>query len=280
MGDQGFDDGQLDAAGGGGAHPRHQVGGQHVQIYGEIEVIAAGDKGVQPRQQHRQLGLGHLLVQHMPDSQRLGAGKERRRVGGLGHPEAGVSKGRALGGALLGYLEEGGARACLLLLHAQIEVGIEVDDADPALATQMAIEAAPAAEGHLVAPPQHQREVTQIQRTGDPLGQPVVGGIEIAVLAGQIAAVMDGTAQMPGAVGEQLAHRQRGSGGADPPLVAAHPFVTGKTEQHHAGLAVGLPGLHLVVPAQGQFTIFRILAPLPDRHVGRVELIHGASPPR
>lgn len=68
--------------------------------------------------------------------------------------------------------------------------------------------------------------------------------------------------------------------GADPPLVAAHSLVTGKTEQHHAGLAVRLPGLHLVVPAQGQFTIFRILAPLPDRHVGRVELIHGASPPR
>ena len=159
-------------------------------------------------------------------------------------------------------------------------MGIEVDDPDPALAAQMAIEAAPAAEGHLVTAPQHQGEVTQIQRARNPFRQPVVGGIEIAVLAGQIAAVMDGSAQMPGGVGQQLAYRQRRGGGADPPLVAAHPFVTGKTEQHHAGLAVGLPGLHLVVPAQGQFTIFRILAPLPDRHIGHVELIHGASPPR
>ena len=48
MGDQGFDDSQLNAAGGGGTHPRHDGAGQHVQIYGQIEVVTLGDKAIQP----------------------------------------------------------------------------------------------------------------------------------------------------------------------------------------------------------------------------------------
>ncbi|MNV79593.1 hypothetical protein D3C71_1731520 [compost metagenome] len=107
MGDQGFDDRQLDAASGGSAHPRHHGGRQHVEIDGEVEVVATGDKGIQPVQKLGQCGLGHRLVQHVPDPQFIGAGKQRLGIGGLRHPEAGVMKRCPLSGALLGDLEEG-----------------------------------------------------------------------------------------------------------------------------------------------------------------------------
>ncbi|MNQ96006.1 hypothetical protein D3C85_1115940 [compost metagenome] len=278
MGDQGFDDGQLDAAGGGGAHPRHDGAGQHVQIYGQIEVIAAGDEGIQAVQQLGQLALGHGLVQLIPDPQPIGAGEQGLGVGRLGHPEAGVVEGATLGGALLGDLEEGGAGARLLLLHPQVEVSIQVDDADPALARQMTVEAAPTAEGHLVAPAQHQREVPLGQQARDSLGQAAVGGIEIAVITGHITAVVDRPPQMPGGVGQQLANGVRRARGPHSPLVAAHPLVAGEAHQGHAGRGIRLPRLDAVVPAQGQFTIFRIPAPLPDRHVNAIQLSHGASP--
>ncbi len=189
---------------------------------------------------------------------------------------------RSLSGALLGDLEEGGAGTRLLSLHAQVEVGIEIDDADPALTDQMTVETAPAAERHLVTASHHQREVSLIQQARYPLGQAGMSGIEIAVVAGQIPAVIDGTGQMPGTVGQQLADRQRCASGPHAPLVAAHPLVTGKAHQGDAGFGrpAQRPVLHLVVPAQGELAIFRILAPLPDRHMGQAELIHAASPRR
>ncbi len=115
-----------------------------------------------------------------------------------------------------------------------------------------------------------------------------VGGVEIAVGATHIPTIIDGSIQVPGGVGQQLAHRQRRPGSTDTPLVAANPFIAGKAEQHYTSslLCPGSPGLRLlprqnfVMPAQGQFAIFRILPPLPERHVGRVELIHGGSPRR
>ena len=74
---------------------------------GEVEVVATGDKGIQPVQKLGQVSRSHLLVQHVPDPQFIGAGKQRLGIGGLRHPEAGVMKRCPLSVALLGDLEEG-----------------------------------------------------------------------------------------------------------------------------------------------------------------------------
>ena len=60
----------------------------------------------------------------------LGAANSAAGIGGFGHPETGVVKRRALGGALLGNLEEGVPELACSCFHAQVEVGVEIDDAD------------------------------------------------------------------------------------------------------------------------------------------------------
>ncbi|MNY54575.1 hypothetical protein D3C86_1904660 [compost metagenome] len=55
---------------------------------------------------------------------------------------------------------------------------------------------------------------------------------------------------MPGQVGQQLADRCRGAGGADAALVAAHALVAGEAEQGQARLLALAQRLDALVPAR------------------------------
>ncbi|MNN25194.1 hypothetical protein D3C81_1386530 [compost metagenome] len=137
---------------------------------------------------------------------------------------------------------------------AQVEVGVEVDDAQArrlAGVVQVGGEAQPAAVGQLVAAAEDDRPVAGGQQCGDPRAELALRRVEVAVGAGHVAGVEDRAAAVPGQVGQRAADRLRPGGGADAAVVAAHALVAGEAEQGHAGRAGGGQRLDALVPAQG-----------------------------
>jgi hypothetical protein len=135
---------------------------------------------------------------------------------------------------------------------AQVEMGVEVDDADPRgmVAGEVLGQAGPAAEGHFVAAAEHHGEMAGIQQRADVAPEAGLGRFQVAVLADHVASIVGRRLAVPGQVGQGLAHRQRRGGGADPTMVAAHALVAGEAEQGQARLAVAAKGANALVPAR------------------------------
>ncbi len=136
---------------------------------------------------------------------------------------------------------------------AQVEMRVEVDDADLRRrlpSGEMLGQAGPAAEGHLMAATEHQRQVPRLQQRTDATRQARLGGGQVAVLADHVAGVEGRRFTVPGQVGQSLAQGQRPAGGADATMIASHALVAGEAEQGQAWLAGLGQRLDALVPAR------------------------------
>ncbi|MCY1453097.1 hypothetical protein D9M71_700670 [compost metagenome] len=89
-----------------------------------------------------------------------------------------------------------------------------------------------------------------VEQLGDAGAEALLGGIQVAVIAADVAGIEGRAPAVPGQVGQQLADRRRRARGADAALVAAHALVAGEAEQGQARLAVRAQRLDALVPAR------------------------------
>src|SRR3990167_1353321 len=268
------------------------AGRQHVAIDGQIDGVATGDKGRQFGADGRQTAFPDLAVFTHQHVQLGGALEQGAGVARATDAQTGIGERPATGGALLGDLGERRAGRTGVSRVAQIEVRVEIDNADTrgghpwdghpwgghprrSSAGQMLGDTLPAAEGHFMAATQHDGQVPGIQQRADVMAETRLGAFQIAVGAQHITSVIGRALAMPGQIGQRFAHRQRTIYRANAAMVAPHAFVAGETEQGHAGLAVGTDRLNALVPARA--VGFRVDAALPELH-GVAISVHGYWP--
>src|SRR3990167_4288538 len=263
------------------------AGRQHVDIDGQIDRVATGDKGRQFGADGRQTAFPDLAVFTHQHVQLGGALEQRAGVAGATDAQAGIGERPATGGALLGDLGERRAGRTGVSRVAQIEVRVEIDnaytrgghpwDGHPrrSSAGQMLGDTLPAAEGHFMAATQHDGQMPGIQQRADVMAETHLGALQIAIGAQHITGVIGRALAMPGQIGQRFAHRQRTIYRAHAAMVAAHAFVACETEQGHARLAVSAQFLNALVPARA--VGFRVDAALPELH-GVAISVHGYWP--
>ncbi len=118
------------------------------------------------------------------------------------------------------------------------------------LPREMLGQARPAAEGHLVAAAEDDRQVASIQQRADIAPQARLRAFQVAVFAGHVAGIVGRRLAMPGQVGQGLAQRLRPAGGTDATVIAAHALVAGEAEQGQARRAVFAQRANALVPAR------------------------------
>ena len=158
---------------------------------------------------------------------------------------------------------------------ADVEVGIEIDDANHLVRVRCG-KAAPGAVGGFVATTQHQREMPVARQLFHRSGQPQVGSVQIAIGTGHIAHIAQWPVLMPGQIGQRLADDGWCGSGTDTALIAPHAFVTGKADNADTSRQAGGKRRGQLVPAAGQFAFASINTTAPQLHI-RVHLAFSLS---
>ena len=128
---------------------------------------------------------------------------------------------------------------------AQVQVGVDIDDADARRAAggfQVSGQAEEAAVSHFVAAAEHDGKLTVVQQAGHLPAQFGLGGFQFVVAAMHVAGVVGGLRLMPGQIGQRAADGARRGRRARAALVAAHAGVAGKAQQGDAGGDAGHHG--------------------------------------
>src|SRR3990167_4312788 len=157
-----------------GADARGFAGRQHVDIDGQVDGVATGDKGLQLGTKRRQAAFANLAVFAHQYVQLGGALEQGAGIAGASDAEAGIGERPATGGALLGDLREGRAGGTGVSRVAQVEMRIEIDNSDTwgghpwrAASGHMLGNTLPATEGHLMAAAENDGQMPGIQQRAD-----------------------------------------------------------------------------------------------------------------
>ena len=166
--------------------------------------------------------------------------------------------------------------------HAQVEVGIQVEDEDALRGWQRLRDTLEGAPGHLVPAAQHQGQAALRPGLRHVLAQCHLCRFQRALRAVDVAHVPQRGLAQHGQVGQRLARNIGAMRSAHAPGVAAHAFVHGKSDQGHAALAGGGKGLHPLVPARAGAGFLGIDAALPGKgraHGGLLQRTMGSLRP-
>ncbi|MNJ24505.1 hypothetical protein D3C77_189280 [compost metagenome] len=152
---------------------------------------------------------------------------------------------------------------------AQVEVGVEVEDADTrarlALA-QVFGQAQKAGVGDLVPAAQPQGQMALVEQLTDALGIGLLRTFQVSADTGDVAAVVQSALATPGQVGQGFAQGLWPLAGAAAALVAADTFVARQAHQGAAGRLRAAAGLHPLVPAQCRRAFVSVNTALPHGH--------------
>ncbi|MNF72116.1 hypothetical protein D3C84_540860 [compost metagenome] len=210
----------------------------------------------------------HLPVKAIAHVQAPGLVEQRLGIVQLAHAQAAILKGHARLLAVLGDLPERRAGAALRGV-AQVEVGVEVEDADTrarlALA-QVFGQAQKAGIGDLVPAAQPQRQMALLEQLADALGISLLRTFQVSADTGDVAAVVQSALATPGQVGQGFAQGLWPLAGAATALVAADAFVARQAHQGAAGCLRAAVRLHPLVPAQCRRAFVSVNTALPHGH--------------
>ena len=179
---------------------------------------------------------------------------------------------------MLDRLQERRAGAALLL-PAQVEMGVDVDDghAWPARA-QMPCQAKVAGECDLVAAAQSHRQVAGVQQRRHRFGVARLCGFQIAIPAGHGAGIVQRHLVQHRQVGQHAAQGRRAFRRAHPALIAAHALVAGEPQQRHPRRTARPRRAHPLVPAAVRRVLGQVDAAAPafdGVHAGNSQAVTG-----
>ncbi|MNO97540.1 hypothetical protein D3C76_892510 [compost metagenome] len=149
----------------------------------------------------------HLPIKAIAHVQAPGLVEQRLGIVQLAHAQAAILKGHARLLAVLGDLPERRAGTALGAM-AQVEVRIEIDDADARalfVPSQMSGQAKKTGVGDFVPAAQAQWQMPLIKQFRHSLGIGLLGAFQIAAEADEVAAVIHRTLAAPGQVSQCLA---------------------------------------------------------------------------
>ena len=251
---------------------------QAIDVDGQVDRIHVGQPVFQLRQALRQFEHAEFVVAHVVHAQRVGGVEQHARVGGGADAVGQVLQREARRARMLDRLQERRAGAGLVL-PAQVEMGVDVDDGHPRPArAQMPCQAKVAGEGDLVAAAQSHCQVAGVQQRCHRLGIARLRGFQITVGAGHGAGVVERRLVQHRQVGQHPAQRRRAFHRTHAAVVAAHAFVAGEAQHRDPRRTARERRAHPLVPAPGRRILGQVDAAAPafnGAHAGNSQAVTG-----